>query len=171
MSTAAVLQRCFGTIADVSSDRRRGRRVSARDGTRVLLVEDSATVTTVLQRMLQQNHYATFTVNAAEDGVALARRVRPQLIFLDIVLPGMNGFAALELLRNDALTRDIPIILMSGSERVTRQFHAGHFDADDFMKKPFSRWDVFSRIERLLGPDHMIERASRDALHGIAQTA
>ncbi|MGA9422538.1 MAG: response regulator [Rhodanobacteraceae bacterium] len=171
MNTATVLQRCFGTIADVSSDRRRSKRVGARDGTRILLVEDSATVTTVLQRMLLQNHYATYPVVAAEDGVALARRVRPHLIFLDIVLPGMNGFAALELLRADALTRNIPIILMSGSERVTRQFHAGHFDADDFMKKPFSRWDVFSRIERLLGPDHVIGRASMQTLHGTAQSA
>ena len=83
---------------------------------------------------------------------------RPDLIFLDIVLPGMNGFAALRALRRDAATRDIPVIMISGNEQATEQFYAHRIGADDFMKKPFSRAEVFARIERLLDPDRIPRR-------------
>jgi len=80
------------------------------------------------------------------------------MIFLDIVLPGMNGFAALRLLRRDEQTRDIPIVMISGNEQATEQFYAQRIGADDFMKKPFSRAEVFARIERLLDADRVPKR-------------
>jgi DNA-binding response OmpR family regulator len=90
--------------------------------------------------------------------VELARAEKPDLIFLDIVLPGMNGFAALCILRRDPITKDIPIIMMSGNAEATEQFYAQKIGADDFMKKPFSRPELFARIERLFGADHVLRR-------------
>ena len=78
---------------------------------------------------------------------------KPELIFLDIVLPRMNGFSALRHLRRDPATRDIPVIMISGNEQATEQFFGSAIGADDFMKKPFSRSEVFARIERLLDAD------------------
>jgi twitching motility two-component system response regulator PilH len=77
----------------------------------------------------------------------------PHLIFLDIVLPGMNGFNALRVLRRDPLTRHIPIIMISGNEQATEEFYVHRIGADDFMKKPFARAEVFARIERLMDED------------------
>ena len=62
---------------------------------------------------------------------------RPELIFLDIVLPGMNGFAALRAIRRDPMLRDIPVIMMSGNEQAMEKFFGTRIGADDFMKKPF----------------------------------
>ncbi|HRE15654.1 MAG TPA: response regulator, partial [Rhodocyclaceae bacterium] len=88
----------------------------------------------------------------------IARLQQPDLIFLDIVLPGMNGFAALRVMRKDPQTQHIPIIMISGNEQAAEQFYAQRIGADDFMKKPFSRFEVFARIERLLDNNLMPRR-------------
>jgi twitching motility two-component system response regulator PilH len=130
--------------------RRAGPRLNARGGMRVLVVDDSTTVVSLLARMLRQNGYVVLEAFDAENGVEVALAEKPDLVFLDIVLPGMSGFAALRQLRRQPSTRDIPIIMMSGNEQATEQFYAQRIGADDFMKKPFSRAEVFMRIENLL---------------------
>ena len=133
-----------------SSDRRVKERRNAAPGTRVLIIDDSATIVALLRRMMRQNELVTLEAGDAEAGIGIARGEVPDLIFLDIVLPGMNGFAALRALRRDPITRDIPIIMISGNEQATEEFYVQRIGADDFMKKPFSRAEVFARIERLL---------------------
>ncbi len=122
---------------------------------RVLVVDDSPTIVTMLSRMLEQNGYQVSEAGDAETGMDMARNDPPHLIFLDIVLPGMNGFEALRRLRRDPVTRTIPVIMISGNELATEQFYAQRIGADDFMKKPFSRAEVFLRVEKLLGPDRV----------------
>jgi twitching motility two-component system response regulator PilH len=157
-----------------STERRaKERRVPAPD-TRMLIVDDSATIVALLRRMLRQNGYQTLEAGDAEQGIVLAREHLPDLIFLDIVLPGMNGFAALRQLRRDPLTRDIPIIMISGNEQATEEFYVHRIGADDFMKKPFSRAEVFARIERLVdgrGKLARIAPATGDAEPADAATA
>lgn len=137
--------------ASVQSGERRTRpRINPREGTRILVIDDSATVLVALKRILRSAGCVTFTAESAEIGLEIAQRERPHLIFLDIVLPGMNGFAALRALRRDPLGKDIPVIMMSGNEQATAQFFGARIGADDFLHKPFTRYDVFSRIERLL---------------------
>lgn len=132
------------------TDRRRRRRVDARKGTRVLIIDDSPTIVAALRKLLNSAKYVTYEAFDAESGLQIAQAEQPELIFLDIVLPGMNGFAALRLMRRDPKTQHIPIIMISGNEQATEQFYANRIGADDFMKKPFSRFEVFARIERLL---------------------
>ena len=131
-------------------ERREHPRVSAREGTLVLIVDDSPTVVALLGRMLRQNGCRTLEAASAEAGLELVRQQRPDLVFLDIVLPGMDGFAALRSLRRDDETMFIPIVMMSGNLHATEQFYVQRIGADDFMKKPFTRFEVFARIERLL---------------------
>jgi twitching motility two-component system response regulator PilH len=140
-----LFKRLFG-----NQERREKPRVNAREGTVVLIVDDSPTIVAMLRKFLQQSGYQTLEAGDAEKGIEIARAERPHLVFLDIVLPGMNGFAALRLLRRDPATREIPIVMISGNEQATEQFYAQRIGADDFMKKPFSRSEVFARIERLL---------------------
>lgn len=147
-------------LMPTGSERRVKSRVNAREGTRVLIIDDSATIVALLRRMMKQNSYETFEAGDAESGIEIARTERPGLIFLDIVLPGMNGFEALRRLRRDPLTKDVPIIMISGNEQATEQFYAHRIGADDFMKKPFARAEVFARIERLLDKDLVPRRPS-----------
>lgn len=149
----------------VSGERREHDRHNAPPGTRILVIDDSPTIVALLKRMLQQNHYEVLVAYDGESGLEIARSERPGLIFLDIVLPGIDGFSALRRLRRDPVTKDVPIIMMSGNAQATEQFYVQRIGADDFMKKPFSRPEVFSRIEGLLDengvPKHGIKALSR----------
>ena len=139
-------------------ERREKPRVNARVGTLVLIIDDSPTIVALLKRMLEQSGYSGLEAGDGETGVALALSSDPDLIFLDIVLPGMNGFEALRRLRREPTTKGTPIIMISGNELATEQFYAQRIGADDFMKKPFSRSEVFARIEKLLDADKVPRR-------------
>jgi DNA-binding response OmpR family regulator len=141
-----LFKRLFGN----SDDRRRGMRFNPREGLRVLVIDDSATIVAVLNKMLRQNGYEVLKAADGETGIEIARSEKPDLVFLDIVLPGMNGFAALRALRRDPVTQKIPVIMISGNMQATEQFYAQRIGADDFMKKPFGRGEVFTRIQKLV---------------------
>jgi CheY-like chemotaxis protein len=136
-------------------DRRKTGRPSAKEGTRILVIDDSPTIVALLKRMLAQNDYTCLEAFDAETGLEMAFSELPDLIFLDIVLPGIDGFSALRTLKRDPRTRAIPVVMISGNEQATEQFYVQRIGADDFMKKPFSRPEVFSRIERLLDPERV----------------
>jgi DNA-binding response OmpR family regulator len=106
-----------------------------------------------IKKYLRSVGYDTFEAFDAETGLGMIHEHSPELIFLDIMLPGMNGFSALRAIRRDPLTRDIPVIMMSGNEQAMEQFYGSRIAADDFMKKPFSREELFFRIENLLNTD------------------
>ena len=125
-------------------------RIDPHPGTQVLIIDDSTTITSSLSSQLKSVGCLTLDANDAEAGLEVARTERPHLIFLDVMLPGMNGFSALRKIRRDPDLRDIPVIIMSASEKAAEYYFGKHSDADDFMKKPFSRYEVFARIERLL---------------------
>lgn len=158
-------------------------RVQAERGTRVLVVDDSPTIRAVLGKMLMQDGYEVLKAADGESALAQARSEKPTLIFLDIVMPGMNGFAVLRALRRDAATQGIPIVMISGNLQATEQFYVQRFGADDFMKKPFGRAEVFMRIQQLveagrlpardplLDPVQDLPEVSQDLLDAIPDVA
>jgi CheY-like chemotaxis protein len=154
----------------VGPERREKPRMNVRQGTRVLIIDDSTTIVAVLRKMLQQNGFQTLEAYTAEEGLELARDLQPDLIFLDIVLPGMDGFAALRALRREPATKQVPIIMISGNVQATEQFYVQRIGADDFMKKPFSRPEVFARIERLLDEEGVPRRATIAAIPIVSQS-
>jgi twitching motility two-component system response regulator PilH len=145
-----------------ASERRKKQRVNAREGTRVLIIDDSKTIVTAIKNFLRSVGCETFEAFDAETGLSMIHENIPQLIFLDIMLPGMNGFAALRTIRRDPLTHDIPVIMMSGNEQAMEQFYGSRIGADDFMQKPFLRGELFFRIEQLLDKNCVPRRAKLD---------
>ncbi len=148
---------------------RRGKpRPPIHPSTRILIIDDSATIVATLRKMLRQNGFATYEAGDAEKGIEVAVAEVPDVIFLDIVLPGMNGFSALRQLRREPRTNHIPVIMISGNAQATEEFYVQRIGADDFMKKPFSRPEIFARIERLLDdegrPRRLTELARLKAL-------
>ena len=131
-------------------ERRSHKRLNSHKGRRVLIIDDSPTIVAVLKKILRSAGCITMEAFDAEHGLEILRQETPDLVFLDIVLPGMNGFAALRLMRRDSATQHIPVIMISGNEQATEQFYAKRIGADDFMKKPFSRFEVFGRMESLV---------------------
>jgi DNA-binding response OmpR family regulator len=147
---------------DTWTERRAKPRKNARPGTKVMIIDDSKTVCAVLRKMLRENNFTTVEAYDAESGIALLDQEAVDLIFLDIVLPGMNGFEALRRIRRNPKTDLIPIIMISGNESATEQFYVQRIGANDFMKKPFSRAEVFARVERVLDLVPTILRSSSD---------
>lgn len=152
-------------------ERRKRTRINAREGTKVLIIDDSRTIVTALRKFLRSAGYETLEALDAESGLELLHAHKPDLIFLDIVLPGMNGFATLRAIRRDPTTRDIPVIMMSGNEQAMEQFFGTRIGADDFMKKPFSRYEIFFRIERLLDENLVPRRAGLTGEQRSAETS
>lgn len=136
-------------------------------GLRALTIDDSMTVVVMLRKILQKEGFQTLEALNAEDGIDLARMHRPDVIFLDIVLPKMDGFNALRLLRRDPITQDVPIIMMSGNEQAAEQFYAQRIGANDFMKKPFSQHEVYSRIDRLIESGHLSRGVPRTLVAAV----
>ena len=137
-------------VAAAPIERRSRKRINTHKGRRILIIDDSPTIVGALKKMLRSAGCITLEAPDAESGLEMIRKEKPELVFLDIVLPGMNGFAALRLMRRDPLTLHIPVIMISGNEQATEQFYVKRIGADDFMKKPFSRHEVFARIESLV---------------------
>lgn len=158
-------------VTPIPLERRARPRLNAREGTRVLVIDDSPTIVAVFRKILRTAGYNVFEALDAEQGLEIAREQQPELIFLDIVLPGMNGFAALRQLRRDPQTKDIPVIMISGNEQATEQFFGTRIGADDFMKKPFSRFEIFARIERLLDAEQIPRRMPAPPSREAALTA
>jgi twitching motility two-component system response regulator PilH len=139
-------------------ERRVDERVRTTLGARLLVVDDSATIRAVLGKMLVQDGYEVLKAGDGEAAIEVARSQSPDLIFLDIVLPGMSGFAVLRALRRDPRTQMTPIVMMSGNQQATEQFYVQRFGADGFVKKPFGRREVFHAIRELVRAGRMPER-------------
>jgi len=146
-------------VPEVAHERRKRPRVDARKGTRVLIVDDSPTILLHLRKLFASVGYQTQEATDADIALRMMQSERPDLVVLDVIMPGTNGFAALRHMRKDPKVRDVPVIMMSGNEQATEEFYLMRIGADGFMKKPFTRFDVFSRIERLLDASHVPRRS------------
>ncbi|HET8765608.1 MAG TPA: response regulator [Rhodanobacter sp.] len=148
MNGTSFLRKLLGTMGAAGEPATAWRRTLAE--TRVLVVDDSPTICAVLGRMLEQDGYAVHKAADGEQAIELAVAEQPGLIFLDIVLPGVNGFAVLRTLRHAPQTAHIPIVMMSGNPQATEQFYVQRFGADDFIRKPFGRGEVQASIDTLV---------------------
>ena len=159
----------FKTPTAAPAERREDERLRASLGARVLVVDDSATIRAVLGKMLMQDGYEVLKAADGESAIEMARSQLPDLIFLDIVLPGMSGFAVLRALRREGATRTTPIIMMSGNQQATEQFYVQRFGADGFVKKPFGRAEVFHAIRSLVQAGRVSARIEAMPVNAIPE--
>ena len=80
-----------------------------------LIVDDQPFFTTMLRTVLQQQGFRVFVANSGPDGLKLAKKNPPDIIVLDIEMPGMDGFAVCEKLREDAALKNIPVVILTGT--------------------------------------------------------
>lgn len=158
MSGIGFIKRLLGSHADTEYQQ-------TSLGALVLVVDDSPTICAVLGKMLGRDGYKVIKATDGSSALEMARRRQPALIFLDVVMPGMNGFSVLRKLRHDPLTANVPIIMISGNQQATEQFYLQRCGADDFMKKPFGRDEVCERIGQLVACGRL---PARDASAAVA---
>ncbi len=95
---------------------------------RILIVDDSPTETHVMQKALEKGGFRTAVAADGQEGIRLAREMHPDLIFMDIVMPGMNGFQATRALVNDPDTSAIPIVMVTSKNQETYREQAARHD-------------------------------------------
>jgi putative two-component system response regulator len=116
----------------------------------ILIVDDDPDVANVLRALLEADgHHVDRACDGVEGLEYLARRL-PDLIFLDIDMPRMNGFELCRRIKSDPRTRLLPVIMLTGRSESEARIHAWGLDADDFLTKPFRRTEVGTRCRALL---------------------
>ena len=116
----------------------------------ILIVEDNDKNLKLVRDVLQAKGYETVEATCAEDGLVLARERRPDLVLMDIQLPGMNGIDALGVLRADASTQAIPVAAVTASvmQQDRRQITEAGFDA--YISKPINLKEFLAAVAELL---------------------
>ncbi len=118
---------------------------------RILLIEDSPTDTAVLTQLLERNGHQVLASSSAEDGIVLCKREQPDLVIMDIVLPGMNGFQATRALSRDPETDHIPVVMVSTKGMETDRAWGMRQGARGYLVKPPSEAELTNTIAGLLG--------------------
>lgn len=118
--------------------------------TRVLVADDDTTVTTLLEGVLLQEGWLCHVANDGRAALETARRVTPDAIVLDIMMPEKDGFEVLSMLRSHPATAEIPVAILSVRQQEADIVRAFGLGADDYITKPFSPMEVVVRLRRLL---------------------
>ena len=102
----------------------------------ILIVDDSPTEVHVMQKALERHGFQTAAAENGAEGIRKAREMKPDLIFMDVVMPGVNGFQATRTLANDPDTRAIPIIMVTTKGQETDRIWGLRQGAVDYLVKP-----------------------------------
>ena len=115
----------------------------------VLVVDDSPTERHVLVELLTRNGYQVITAENGEEGVEKAKRELPDLILIDVVMPGLNGYQATRTRTRDEATKHIPIIVCTSKGQETDRIWGLRQGALDYIVKPVNGEDLLSKIAAL----------------------
>jgi len=116
---------------------------------KILIVDDSATDRQFLTEMLSKKGFKVATAESAEDAMLKVKQSRPDLVLMDIVLPGQNGFQATRALTRDESTKSIPIILCTSKKQETDRVWGLRQGARDYIVKPINQAELLAKISAL----------------------
>jgi twitching motility two-component system response regulator PilH len=116
---------------------------------KILIVDDSPTERHVLNDLLSKAGFEVVASDNGEDAILKAKQVRPDLILMDVVMPGLNGFQATRAISRDPDTRAIPIILCTSKSQDTDKIWGMRQGARDYVVKPVDRDELLGKIAAL----------------------
>lgn len=128
---------------------------------KVLIVDDEKDALFVLEKELAARGYSVITTDNGDDALVLARSQMPDLIILDVMMPGMDGTEVDAQLHEDALTRDIPVIFLTCLFQNTQGREQGHVvdDGKVLVGRPYSKEALLSQIEKLVSRQWVHQQA------------
>ena len=117
---------------------------------KILIVDDSPTQIQSLMKILTKNGHETITAEDGDSAVTVARDELPDLILMDVVMPGLNGFQATRHITKTEGTQHIPVIILSSKDQETDKVWAERQGASGYIIKPASEDELMSLINKLL---------------------
>ena len=138
---------------------------------RILIVDDSPTERHVLNDMLTKAGYEVVASDNGEDAIVKARTIKPDLILMDVVMPGLNGFQATRAISRDPTTRSVPIIMCTSKSQETDKIWGLRQGARDYIVKPVKRDELLAKITAFTrSPDeHAMARTAKLDLRAFQQ--
>ena len=128
---------------------------------RVLIVDDEDDILHFLELVLREKGYEVSTASNGEEAVAQARDAPPDLVLLDIMMPQMDGWQVLRLLRGDRRTAGVPVALLSARTGARDRMQGLQEGAIDYICKPFSLQELFGKVEAIFQATGQPGKASR----------
>jgi twitching motility two-component system response regulator PilH len=116
----------------------------------IMIVDDSPTEVHVFRKAFEKHGFETVVASDGEECINLAREMQPDLILMDVVMPGTNGFEATRTLTRDPKTREIPVVMISGKNQETDRIWGMRQGAADYLVKPVAEADLVAKAEELL---------------------
>ncbi len=116
----------------------------------ILIVDDEEDVLELVRYNLNKEGYRTETATSGEEAMTKARAKLPDLIILDLMLPGIDGLQVCKNLKSDAKTQNIPVIMLTAKGEETDIVAGLELGADDYVTKPFSPKVLIARVRRIL---------------------
>ena len=129
----------------------------------VLVIDDEKDLLELVRYNLEKEHLDVITATDGQSGLDIGLRHKPDLVLLDLMMPGMNGLEVCKQLRGDARTRRVPIIMLTAKAAETDKIVGLEMGADDYIVKPFSVRELLARVRAVLrrsGP----EKESEDVI-------
>lgn len=117
---------------------------------KIMIVDDSPTEVHVLQTMLSKNGHEVIVATSGEEGVEMAKTEMPDLVLMDVVMPGMNGFQATRQLSKNTETAAIPVIMVTTKDQETDKVWAMRQGAKDYIVKPVQEKALIERVNMVL---------------------
>jgi twitching motility two-component system response regulator PilH len=126
------------------------REKAVSEMAKVLIVDDSPTEVHVLQTMLTKNGHEVVVATSGEDAVVMAEKEQPDLVLMDVVMPGMNGFQATRQISKDERTASIPVIMVTTKDQETDKVWAMRQGAKDYIVKPVQEKALIEHVNMVL---------------------
>ncbi len=148
-----------GTISNLEISRKLGiseedvkKRIGNLSETRpkVLIVDDEMDTLLPLKRSLEVENYIVVEALNGQEALDIVKNEIPDIILLDIMLPGMDGYEVCSRLKNNALTKNIPIIMLTARDNVKEKVKGLETGADDYVAKPYNLHELKARIKSVL---------------------
>ncbi|HEX4939311.1 MAG TPA: twitching motility response regulator PilH [Candidatus Kapabacteria bacterium] len=117
---------------------------------RVLIVDDSPTETYKFKEILEKHGFQIITADNGADGVAVARQEKPDVVLMDVVMPGLNGFQATRQLSKGDETKHIPVIIVTTKDQETDKVWGRRQGATDYLTKPVDEAVLIDTIKRAM---------------------
>lgn len=118
--------------------------------THVLIIDDSPTEVHVFKTILEKNKIQVSVANNGEEGIEKAMEIKPDLILMDVVMPGKNGFQATRDLSRNPATSTIPVIIITTKDQETDKIWGMRQGAKDYLVKPANEKDLIASINKIL---------------------
>jgi len=116
----------------------------------ILIVDDSPTEAHILKSMLEKSGFEVETAENGTEGIERAKELKPDLILMDVVMPGLNGFQATRQLTKNPETADIPVIIVTTKDQETDRVWGLRQGAKDFLTKPVAEKILMEKINAIL---------------------